>query len=197
MGKRSIFRFYSQSIQLLKFSVGWRFIEKYMFLIDKYVMINGTPGEIWAQLVTSSFEQLLMSWYIFFFQVPFLPEFVFKLWDFTVFDGRRTPKTVTEEDVEAYKFAFSRENALRGPLNYYRANLRYFVQDPPLKKPATFSRGLLLLGESEPYISRRSADLIREYFENVDFRVVPTAGHHPHTDLPEVTNKLIREFLRD
>ena len=59
---------------------------------------------------------------MFFFQLPFLPEFVFQFNDFAVLDhlmtsksyGVRTERT-TSEDMEAYKYNFSRKIML----NYY------------------------------------------------------------------------------
>ena len=49
--------------------------------------------------------------YMFFFQMPYLPEFVFSHGDCQVLEAmfsKKTFKTCCAEDVEAYKFAFAR-----------------------------------------------------------------------------------------
>lgn len=129
--------------------------------------------------------------YIFFFQMPMLPEYSCGLNDmerFNVMD-------VSKEDLEVYKYTFGQKGAFTGPINYYRANMKFLFPDPPLKRPTTFSPGLFLLGENDFYISKDSAPLLQKYFVNLDFKVVKGANHFAQQHKPEETNRLIREFL--
>ena len=73
--------------------------------------------------------QLLRSSYIFFFQIPRLPEKVIRAGDFAIlrFVFCRDPvrlETYTAEDIERYIEAIARPGALTATLNYYRALLR-------------------------------------------------------------------------
>src|SRR5919107_881423 len=68
--------------------------------------------------------QLLRSSYVFFFQIPRLPEEVFRAGDFALLRSalRRDPVragTFTAEDIERYVGAMARPGALTATLNYY------------------------------------------------------------------------------
>jgi hypothetical protein len=68
---------------------------------------------------------MLKSWYIAFFQIPILPEFLIQLDDYRLieqaFRGMAIEQSAfTDEDIEAYKNAFAKRGALTSALNYYR-----------------------------------------------------------------------------
>src|SRR3712207_196672 len=75
-------------------------------------------------------EQLLRSSYIYFFQIPRLPEEVIRAGDFALLRsalGRDPVRSgsFTAEDIERYIEAIARPGALNATINYYRALLRY------------------------------------------------------------------------
>lgn len=120
-----------------------------------------------------------------------LPEYALSLNDMTNFRHMEVDK----EDMEVYKYTFGQKGALTGPINYYRANMKFLNPDLPLKRPLKFSRGLFLLGENDLYISKESAPLLQKYFVNLDYKVVKGANHFAQQHKPDETNRLIREFL--
>ena len=72
-------------------------------------------------------KQLRKSWYMFFFQIPRLPEYMFSREDFSF--AKRSLRSdakdaFTDEDLERYVEAWSQPGALTGMINYYRAALR-------------------------------------------------------------------------
>src|SRR3712207_5594747 len=74
-------------------------------------------------------RQVLRSSYMFFFQIPRLPEAVIRAGDFALLrsvfatDPVR-PEALTAQDIERYVGAIARPGALTATLNYYRALLR-------------------------------------------------------------------------
>ena len=62
-----------------------------------------------------SFAQLRRSWYIFFYQIPFIPELLIQAADFALLRraflekpmGLTNTKNMTEEDLEVFKYTFS------------------------------------------------------------------------------------------
>ena len=171
--------------------VSWRFVTKYMDMLDNYVMIGAPSSPVWNKLIVSSWKQFKMSWYMFFFQMPMLPEYAVCLNDmdrFKVMD-------VDKEELEVYKYTFGQKGAFTGPMNYYRANMKFLNPTAPIKRPLKFSRGLFLLGEKDYYISKEVGPLLQKYFVNLDFKVVEGANHFAQQHKPEETNRLIREFL--
>ncbi len=167
-----------------------------MHKIDRYVVIGAPSSPVWFKLVTSSIDQFIKSWYIAFFQAPFIPELLIRSFDFQAFDELKR-NGVTDEDIEAYKYTFSQEGALTAPLNYYRANARFLNPTKPLKRPTEFSKGLYMLGEQEKYISMDSGQLQQKYSDNLQFKVIKGASHFCQQDAPEEINRLIREFLNE
>jgi hypothetical protein len=57
-----------------------------MDCLEKYVMIGGPPSEVWNELITFNVKQFLMSWYVFFFQMLYLPEFSTRFYFMSLLD---------------------------------------------------------------------------------------------------------------
>lgn len=164
-----------------------------MDTLEKYVCIGAPPSAVWTKLVFSTMEQFKKSWYVFFFQAPFLPEFNMRLFDLKalkIIGGKN--KEFTDEDLEAYKYTFSKPGDLTGPINYYRniSGVR--------RKPKTWDKpvpGLFLIGDGDLYISKDSMPLAQEKYPNLSVGTIPNTNHFAQQDNPEDTNRLIREFF--
>ena len=145
-------------------------------------------------------EQLKRSWYMFAFQLPWLPERVvasgrFK-WLRAGFehDARRDAYTVS--DIELYVQAWSEPGALTAMINYYRAAFRH----PPARGRSGAGRveapTLVIWGERDRYLG---ADLAEPHSSDVPRleRVVrlPDASHWVAADEPAEVNRLLVEFF--
>ena len=172
--------------------VSWRFVTKYMDMLDNYVMISAPSLPVLNELYVGSWKQFAESWYTFFFQMPMLPEYSMGLKDLAILKVLKVDKDV----LEVYKYTFGQKGALTASINYYRANMKFLNPDPSLERPLKFSRGLFLLGEKDYYISKDAASMMQKNFENLDFKVIEGANHFAQQNKPEETNRLIREFLR-
>lgn len=79
-------------------------------MVYKWVMMGGPSRRVFKKLFNASLDQFKRSWYVIMFQMPILPELLFKADDFESF---RTVwkddfnEYFTEEDLEAYKYVFS------------------------------------------------------------------------------------------
>lgn len=128
-----------------------------------------------------------------------LPEFKFSLRDYEellIICSNKLNKNFTEEDLEAYKYTFSKPGALTGPINYYRRNLTLF-DERRSPKIINYAPGLFILGERDQYISKTSGRHMQKEFQNLRFETVPDANHFVQQNAPEKTNALIRDFLKD
>lgn len=145
-------------------------------------------------LISRSWTQFRMSWYMFFFQAPYLPEFVNRLFDMKFLELiKYKSDSITDEDIETYKYVFSQDGALTGPINYHRANFTFEKRERP--KLTHFAPGLFLLGERDLYISKDSAKILQKFYKNLDYKVVEKANHFCQQDNYQEVNKLMREFL--
>ncbi len=110
-------------------AVAWAVAQYYPDYVWKLASLQTPPPAVWGKNLT--FKQLLRSWYMFFFQLPSLPEWWMRREDFRGF-GRMLratsrPGTFSDEDIEVLKSALREPGALTGGINYYRANLRAFL----------------------------------------------------------------------
>ncbi|WP_370496081.1 hypothetical protein [Trichodesmium erythraeum] len=93
-------------------------------MVEKLIVMNiPHPAKFMEGLGTP--KQLLRSWYIFFFQLPFLPEFIWRFNDyhaiaFTFKKMAASKSAFTEADLEADKGAAAKRGALTSMINYYR-----------------------------------------------------------------------------
>jgi epoxide hydrolase 4 len=144
--------------------------------------------------------QLLRSSYMFFFQIPRLPEAVIRAGDFALLQSvfRRDPVrrgTFTAGDIERYVEAMAQPGALTATLNYYRALLRN-----PREVGALLERieapVLVIWGERDRSLSRRLAEPPRHWVPNL-LRVerLREASHWVAEDRPREVNTLLLDFL--
>lgn len=56
---------------------------------------------------------------------------------------------------------------------------------------------MLILGGKDPYISQLTLNATAKQYPKMRIRGIPNAKHFLHQDEPEITNKLIRDFLDD
>jgi pimeloyl-ACP methyl ester carboxylesterase len=145
--------------------------------------------------------QLLRSSYVFFFQIPRLPEDVIRAGDFALLrsvfrsDPVR-PGALTAEDIERYIEAIARPGALTATINYYRALLRYPGQTRALLQKVE-APVLVIWGERDRFLSRRLAEPPHLWVPNlVRVKRLPDASHWVAEDRPLEVNTLLLDFLR-
>jgi epoxide hydrolase 4 len=145
-------------------------------------------------------RQLLRSWYVFFFQLPWLPERVLRAGGWRALRtglGEATrPDAFSPQDVERYVEAWSQPGAATAMLNYYRA---VFRQTPkraearirPLEAPT-----LVIWGERDRHLGAELAEPDGADVPNLE-RVVrlPDASHWVQHDEPERVGQLLVEFF--
>ena len=145
--------------------------------------------------------QLLRSSYVFFFQIPRLPEEVIRAGDFALLRSalRRDsvrPGTFSDEDVQRYVEAISRPGALTATINYYRALLRNPRETRALLKRIE-APVLVIWGERDRFLSRRLSEPPHLWVPNlVRVKRLPDASHWVAEDRPLEVNNLLLDFLR-
>ncbi|MBD3353159.1 MAG: alpha/beta fold hydrolase [Candidatus Lokiarchaeota archaeon] len=106
--------------------IAWNIARWYPNNVEKLIILNCPPVEILLNEVSTNIRQLLSSYYIFMFQIPFLGErFLFQFKE-KLFKGiaQKNYYGEGEKDISAYIKAYSYKRATSG-INYYRAAMRW------------------------------------------------------------------------
>src|SRR5690606_33504487 len=92
---------------------------------------------MFQKALLSNPRQLLRSWYMFFFQIPYLPEWLFSRDNKRALDRafrdmvvRKDREVFSDADLAEIKRAFDPPGAITAAINYYRAQFR----DPSMLK---------------------------------------------------------------
>jgi pimeloyl-ACP methyl ester carboxylesterase len=185
--------------------VAWAVAQKHPERVSKLAVLQVPLLEVWRANLT--FKQLMRSWYMFFFQIPRLPEWLLARQNYRAIERTFQEKVArrnsfTPEDVERYKEAARQPGALTGAVNYYRANL---VDRLSRKQPADNQQRsrriqvptLFIFGEQDfaiiPATVRGQQKYIDAEYREVRIR---DSGHWVQNEAPEEVNAALLEFLR-
>ncbi|XP_050732401.1 epoxide hydrolase 4-like isoform X1 [Eriocheir sinensis] len=181
--------------------VGWYLSYHYPQLVSKMVLIHAPHPYVIRQYINTRWANYLKSWYLYFVRLPYVPELAAHVSDNGMIDQMFSPlvaaKAITEDEIEAYKFTFSRREDWRGPLNHLRQmDLSKVVKEEPLPDVIT-KPTLLLMGEADPALPMDLAYRSAEYVERITVRQVKGRGHLAHVSQAPQVNEAIGEFLRE
>jgi epoxide hydrolase 4 len=145
-------------------------------------------------------KQLRKSWYMFFFQIPKLPEYLIAREDFSF--GKRSlradsKEAFSDEDLKRYVEAWSQPGALTGMINYYRAALRRSPGKALAQMKPIEAQTLVIWGMLDRHLGSELAEPAPEWVPNVRMERIPEATHWVQHDAPERVNELLVEFLDD
>ncbi|CAG7719595.1 unnamed protein product [Allacma fusca] len=178
--------------------LGWNFISKYPDLVDNYISISSPhPTSFLQELELNRVPQT--GWH-YFCQLPYVPEKEVMKQDMAIFDTifsrmlNNKRGNMTQEDLEAFKYTFSRKEDWVGPLNYIRALLKpqmYLGHTRKVRVPTLF-----IVGNADPFISLEMICKSSEYVDNFTLKIVEGGGHFLPQEMPNYINSIILDFLK-
>jgi pimeloyl-ACP methyl ester carboxylesterase len=180
-------------------AVAWRVAMEHPEVVDRLVVINSPHPAVMAKALRRSWDQIKRSWYIFAFQIPWLPERVFLRGDARYLRDtlRRTAAagTFSDTDLDVYASAFTGPGAATAMLNYYRAAFREALRgDAPSGKISAPT--MLIWGEDDFALGRPlTLGMDRLFTAELRIEYVPKTGHWVMEERPDVVNRLLMEFL--
>lgn len=177
--------------------VAWWIAANHPERVDRLVVLNCPHFAVYRR-AHLGLEQLARSWYVYGLVVPRLSEAVCKLGDFhalrTLGPGARIGG-MRDEDLPAYREAWSQPGAVRGMLSWYRAMLPAMFRRFPHTQIAAPT--LLLWGKRDPFLASAMARPSLEPCDRGELVVFDDLTHWLHWDAPERVNPLIASWLAD
>lgn len=180
-------------------AIAWNFAYYYPQMVEKLIILNLPHPAKFGQGLTN-FQQLLRSWYVFFFQIPFLPEWLIQFNDYqmitTALKGMAVdPATFSQADLEAYKDAAAKRGALTAMINYYRCIFQdlfdYGNQDWRILEVPT----LMIWGENDTALGKELTYGTEEFVRDFRIKYIPNCSHWVQQERPDLVNQYIREFV--
>ena len=164
-------------------------------VVNRLAVLNCPHPAIMQKALRSNWTQIRKSWYIFAFQLPWLPEWALSRSGAKALKDslRRSakPGTFSDAHLDDYARAFSAPGAATGAINYYRAAARSRVPSGKIRAPT-----LLIWAEDDVALGMELTRGIDDLFETTPrVEYVPDTSHWVMEERPEVVNRLLLEFL--
>ena len=179
--------------------VAWTFAARNMRPLEKLVICNVPHPLCFKREYQRNPKQRKKSWYVRFFQIPWLPETLL---------GRKGGAPVAKmlRDTCCNKANFSRDvlavyaanalrpGGLRGMINWYRRAMNDVMAATDIGAPIQVPT-LICWGEKDVAIENSCLDGTDQYVRDLRIVRFPNASHWVQQDAPDEVNAAIRAFL--
>jgi len=165
--------------------------------IAKLVVLNVPHPSVMRKFLSTRPRQLLRSWYMFFFQLPWLPEALFSAFNYRI--GARSllrssrPGTFSAEDLIQYRAAWSQPGALTAMINWYRALFRFRTKFPDRTVHVPTR---ILWGERDAFLLAEMAQESFRYCASAELFTFANASHWLQHEEPARVSELLIDFFR-
>jgi pimeloyl-ACP methyl ester carboxylesterase len=176
--------------------VAWAAAALYPLRIERLAVLDAPyPPVVFGSLLAQP-RQLLKSSYMYFFQLPSLPEAALRRnnWQALAGNLRRTapPGAFSEEDLARYRQAWNQPGAMTAMLNWYRALFRRpfgLPSRPHLPMPV-----LILWGSDDFALGRQLAERSRRVCAHAEMVIFEGANHWIQREKALEVNQLLINF---
>ena len=180
-------------------AIAWEFAIRKRLPLDGLVIMNVPHPSVFARVLRTSTAQKRKSWYIAFFQLPWLPELTMgaggarAIGDAFVnmaVDKSRFPPEVTD----VYRRNASQPGALTAMINYYRVNrdaLGSRAGGAPMIEVPT----LMVWGEDDAAIELEATRGYEGLVADLTLETLPGVSHWVQQEAPERVNEILARWL--
>ncbi len=179
--------------------VAWGFASYFPQHTRKLVTMNGPHPSAYQDAMKRGLTQLRKSWYMYFFQIPWLPELALSANNYAqlrkVF-GSLPKQYMNEQDIQRYVDAVSQPGALTAMINWYRALPGQMLRtggsmpDPIIRVPTC-----VIWGERDIALDKICNETLPKYVPDLELHYLPNSTHWVQLDDPHEVNRLLLAFL--
>jgi epoxide hydrolase 4 len=180
--------------------IAWQLAISEPQMVKKLIILNAPHPQRYLEALKTP-GQLLRSWYVLFFQLPWLPELMIHSFGFAGLRQRLLNEPVhadafDEVTVKVYQRALAQPGALTAALNYYRAGFRSLVRGlrpniQPIEMPT-----LVIWGEQDRYLGADLLEGLEPWVKDLTVERFADASHWVQAEVPERVNERMLQFLR-
>ncbi len=165
--------------------------------LDGLIIMNVPHPAVFDRVLRAGWVQRRKSWYVGFFQIPWLPEAMLRAnraegiaraFAGMAVDTSRFPPEV----LDVYRRNALQPGALTAMINYYRANLGILKERaPPLEVPT-----LMLWGEEDTALDISLTEGYAGHVNDFTLRRFPNVSHWVQQEAPEAVNAAMLDWLK-
>ncbi|UYZ61513.1 alpha/beta fold hydrolase [Hymenobacter weizhouensis] len=178
-------------------AVAWHLAAHHPQRVRRAAILNVPHPRVFGEALRRSASQRGKSWYVFFFQLPWLPEQLVSLrgWWAGRQTLRRTSRrgTFSEADLNRYAAAWARPGAMPSMINWYRAALRRPRQLSQTRQVTVPVH--IIWGVKDAFLNAELAQQSLTWCEQGQLTYLP-ATHWVQHEEAEKVNQLLIDFLR-
>ncbi|MGX1197266.1 alpha/beta fold hydrolase [Parvibaculum sp. MBR-TMA-1.3b-4.2] len=180
-------------------AIAWQFVLQKKRPLERFIVMNLPHPALFIK-GARTWQQMKKSWYILFFQIPWLPEKVTlanraraigEAFSGMAIDKSRFPAEVTEH----YRQNALIPGAMTAMMNYYRANFSGGAPaewtDPPMVDVPT----LMIWGEADTALGKELTYGTDKLVTDFTLRYLPKVSHWVQQEAPEKVNAMIAAWL--
>jgi epoxide hydrolase 4 len=181
--------------------IAWAFAADAVRPLENLVIMNVPhPARMGEGLKT--WQQIKKSWYVYFFQLPFLPEFLIGQKGAAVikhmfYDMAVDKTNFTPDILEAFRANAALPGALTAMINYYRARARGpdFARYrrgvvKPIETPT-----LMIWGEADTALGVELTDNYQGLVTDLTLKRLPSVSHWVQQEAPQKVNDILNDWL--
>ncbi len=185
--------------------VAWAVALQRPELAERLVVMNCPHLKRFAEELRRNPRQMLRSWYMLFFQIPWLPEALFRARNFAALDrsmraSSAHPEAFTDADLRYFHDAFRNPYSITAAINYYRANFRENLRARPgaqawLERKIA-APTLVIWGEQDFALGKELTYKMEGLFTGpFEIKYIADSNHWVQQERPDLVNQYLREFL--
>jgi pimeloyl-ACP methyl ester carboxylesterase len=182
-------------------AVAWLFASGRVRPLERLVIMNVPHPAIFAQRLRTP-RQALRSWYMLFFQLPWLPERLLgangadaigRAFLSSARDKSRFPPEV----LDVYRRNALEPGALTAMLNWYRALGRGAKRQAQRRFAVIDVPTLLIWGEADVALTKETTYGTERFVRDLTIRYLPGVSHWVQQDAPREVNAMLTAFLEN
>ena len=182
-------------------ATAWWLGQRYSSWVEKLAVLNCPHPSVITEHLLNNPAQRKKSWYIFYYQLPWLPELTMsrEKWAFSrkALQFTSVRGTFSKEEIAEYVKAWSKPGALTAMLNWYRAGL--LMMKPSRQKRHALRKievvTLLLWGVKDHFLGQELAQPSIDRCSDGKLVFLEEATHWLQHEVPERVNSLLLDFL--
>ena len=181
--------------------IAWYFAMRRVRPLERLVIMN-VPHPAVMERALRTWRQLARSWYVLFFQIPWIPEALLRARKCRAigdaFRNMAIDKSRFPEDVlQIYRDNAARPGALTAMLNYYRALIGGGGAAPQraLGYPMIETPTLMIWGEHDTALGKETTYGTDAFVRPLTLRYLPNASHWVQQEAPETVNAMLEAWL--